>query len=37
VATATTEPGSRSQRTFERFGFRVVYTREILVRAFQSR
>jgi len=37
VATATTEPGSRSQRTFERFGFRVAYTRAILVRSYRSR
>lgn len=37
VAMATVEPGSRSQRTFERFGFRVVYTRAILVRSFCSR
>ncbi len=29
---ATTEPGSVSQRTFERLGFRVVYTRAILVK-----
>jgi hypothetical protein len=29
---ATTEPGSISQRTFERCGFRVVYTRAILVK-----
>jgi hypothetical protein len=31
VAIATTEPGSTSQRTFERLGFRVIYTRAILV------
>jgi GNAT superfamily N-acetyltransferase len=31
VAIATTEPGSASQRTFERLGFRVIYTRAILV------
>ncbi len=37
LATATTEPGSRSQRTFERFGFRVAYTRAILVRSYRSR
>jgi hypothetical protein len=30
---ATTEPGSTSQRTFERLGFQVLYTRAILVRA----
>jgi hypothetical protein len=29
---ATTEPGSISQRTFERLGFGVVYTRAILVK-----
>lgn len=29
---ATTEPGSISQRTFERFGFHVIYTRAILVK-----
>jgi hypothetical protein len=29
---ATTEPGSVSQRTFERLGFRVIYTRAILVK-----
>jgi GNAT superfamily N-acetyltransferase len=28
---ATTEPGSISQRTFERLGFQVIYTRAILV------
>jgi hypothetical protein len=32
LAIATTEPGSVSQRTFERFGFQVLYTRAILVR-----
>jgi GNAT superfamily N-acetyltransferase len=31
LAIATTEPGSTSQRTFERLGFRVIYTRAILV------
>jgi predicted GNAT family acetyltransferase len=31
---ATTEPGSISQRTFERVGFQVVYTRAILVRSW---
>lgn len=36
LAMATTEPGSRSQRTFERFGFRVVYSRAVLVRPFQT-
>ena len=29
---ATTEPGSVSQRTFERLGFQVIYTRAILVK-----
>jgi ribosomal protein S18 acetylase RimI-like enzyme len=33
IAIATTEPGSVSQRTFERLGFQVLYTRAILVRA----
>jgi len=33
LAIATTEPGSISQRTFERFGFQVLYTRAILVRS----
>jgi GNAT superfamily N-acetyltransferase len=32
LAIATTEPGSTSQRTFERFGFQVLYTRAILLR-----
>ena len=32
VIIATTEPGSVSQRTFERCGFRVAYTRAILVK-----
>jgi len=32
LAVATTEPGSISQRTFERCGFQVLYTRAILVR-----
>jgi len=32
LAIATTEPGSISQRTFERLGFQVLYTRAILVR-----
>ena len=32
IATATTAPGSTSQRTFERLGFRVLYTRAILVK-----
>jgi hypothetical protein len=32
LAIATTAPGSTSQRTFERLGFQVVYTRAILVK-----
>ena len=32
LAIATTEPGSISQRTFERCGFQVLYTRAILLR-----
>jgi hypothetical protein len=32
VVIATTEPGSVSQRTFERLGFQVIYTRAILVK-----
>jgi GNAT superfamily N-acetyltransferase len=32
LAIATTEAGSTSQRTFERLGFRLLYTRAILVR-----
>jgi GNAT superfamily N-acetyltransferase len=32
LAIATTEPGSTSQRTFERLGFRLIYTRAILVK-----
>jgi hypothetical protein len=32
VATATVAPGSTSQRTFERLGFQVAYTRAIFVR-----
>ena len=35
LAIATVAPGSQSQRTFERFGFRVIYTRAILVRSFK--
>jgi GNAT superfamily N-acetyltransferase len=31
LAMATTDPGSTSQRTFERFGFQVMYTRSIFV------
>ena len=33
LAIATTEPGSTSQRVFERLGFRLIYTRAILVKA----
>jgi GNAT superfamily N-acetyltransferase len=33
LAIATTEAGSTSQRTFERLGFRLLYTRAILIRA----
>ena len=33
LATATTAPGSTSQRTFERLGFHVLYTRAIFVKA----
>jgi GNAT superfamily N-acetyltransferase len=32
IVIATTEPGSISQRTFERLGFQVMYTRAILVK-----
>jgi GNAT superfamily N-acetyltransferase len=32
LAIATTQPGSISQRTFERLGFQVLYTRAILLR-----
>lgn len=32
IATATTAPGSTSQRSFERLGFRVLYTRAIFVK-----
>lgn len=32
VAIATTAPGSTSQRTFERLGFSVLYTRTILIK-----
>ena len=31
LATASVDPGSISQRTFERFGFQVIYTRAIFV------
>ncbi len=34
LAMATVEPGSQSQRAFERFGFRVIYTRAVFVRPF---
>ncbi len=34
IAMATTEPGSTSQRTFERLGFQVLYTRAILIKDF---
>jgi hypothetical protein len=34
LAIATTAPGSTSQRTFERLGFQVLYTRAILVKPF---
>jgi hypothetical protein len=33
IATATTAPGSTSQRTFERAGFQVLYNRTILIKA----
>jgi len=33
IATATTAPGSTSQRTFERVGFQVLYNRAILIKA----
>jgi GNAT superfamily N-acetyltransferase len=32
LAITTTEPGSTSQRTFERLGFRLIYTRAIMVK-----
>ncbi len=34
IATATTAPGSTSQRTFERVGFQVLYNRAILIKSF---
>ena len=34
LITATTAPGSTSQRTFERLGFQLLYTRTILVKSF---
>jgi hypothetical protein len=34
LAIATVEPGSQSQRAFERFGFRVIYTRAVFIRPF---
>jgi hypothetical protein len=36
IATATTAPGSTSQRTFERLGFQVLYNRAIVVKSFRS-
>ncbi len=36
LAIATTEPGSTSQRTFERLGFSLIYTRAILVKRMPS-
>lgn len=35
LAIATTAPGSRSQRTFERFSFNVIYTRAVFIREFK--
>jgi hypothetical protein len=35
LAMATTEPGSQSQRAFERFGFQVIYTRAVFIRPFE--
>jgi hypothetical protein len=35
LAMATVEPGSQSQRAFERFGFRVIYTRAVFLRPFK--
>ena len=37
LAIATTEPGSTSQRTFERLGFRLIYTRVIMGKRNPSR
>ena len=37
LAITTTEPGSTSQRTFERLGFRLIYTRGIMVKRNPSR
>ena len=37
LAAATTAPGSTSQRTFERLGFHVLYTRAILVKSTGKR
>jgi GNAT superfamily N-acetyltransferase len=37
LAVATTEPGSTSQRTFERLGFSLIYTRAIMVKKNPSR
>lgn len=36
IATATTAPGSTSQRTFERVGFQVLYNRAILIKSCGS-
>ena len=36
LAITTTEPGSTSQRTFERLGFRLIYTRAIVVKRSPS-
>ncbi len=35
LAIATVEPGSQSQRTFERFGLGVIYTRAVFIRPFE--
>jgi hypothetical protein len=35
LAIASVEPGSQSQRTFERLGFGVIYTRAVFVRPFE--
>jgi hypothetical protein len=37
LAIATTAPGSTSQRTFERLGFQVLYTRAILIKTAPTR
>jgi GNAT superfamily N-acetyltransferase len=36
LAIATTAPGSVSQRTFERVGFQVIYTRVVFVKPFHQ-